>query len=293
MNIRQLIPAIVFTLCYAVSLQGQPASIMIVGSDHLAQLYDSSHPNTDVFNRQRQAEIRTFVAAATQFRPDAVMVEVLPARQAELDSLYRLYAQDKLSFESLKDGRSEVYQLAFRIGRQSGLPVIFCVNAPGGTSQSILDNGDRIQLFKEEEQSVRRLVMEKMHALRADSLSLHDYLLFLNQPATYNRVYRLRYMTPARVTNGTFKNPDAMVDTAFIDKKYIGAELAAIYKTRDYKIYSNIVTTQLQTGAKRILLIIGAAHVGSLKSMFRDDPAFELADTEKILRSFRKSPGRP
>jgi hypothetical protein len=37
-------------------------------------------------------------------------------------------------------------------------------------------------------------------------------------------------MTPARVTEGTFKNPDSSVDTTLIDSKYIGAELISLFK---------------------------------------------------------------
>jgi hypothetical protein len=85
-------------------------------------------------------------------------------------------------------------------------------------------------------------------------------------------VSKLRYITPARVTDGTFKNPDPSVDTTFIDPQYIGAELISLFKRRDYKIYSNLVTAQMAQKPKRILLIIGAAHVGSLKNIFRDDP---------------------
>jgi hypothetical protein len=274
-----------FSLVHTLSAQSPKTDIMLIGSDHFSQIYNSNYPNTDVLLPQRQAEIKTFISSAVRYHPDMIMVEVLPERQQAIDSMYALYVQNKLRLEELEDGRSEVYQLAFRMGKQLGLPKIYCVNAPGGTSQSILDNGENISLYKEEGLAVRAMVMEKIKALQEARLSFNDYLLFLNEPATYNRVYRLRYQTPARVINGTFKNPDAMVDTAFINPKYIGAELTSIYKNRDYKIYSNIVTTQMKTGAKRALLIIGAAHLGSLKSIFRDDEEYNLIDTQKFLPS--------
>jgi len=115
-----------------------------------------------------------------------------------------------------------------------------------------------------------------VNALQANTLLLKDYLIFLNQPQTYNKIYHLRYITPARAMNGTFKNPDALVDTAFVDPRYIGAELTSVFKNRDYKIYSNIVTTQLKTKAKRALLLIGVAHIGSMRSIFRDDEAYQV-----------------
>ena len=284
MNVTFTFFIVLFSFVFTCSAQSQKADIMILGSDHLAQIYNSNNPNTDVLRPQRQKEVKEFIASVIPYNPDLILVEVLPENQQKIDSLYALYAADKIKLEDLEDGRSEVYQLAFRMAKQLKLPRIYCVNAPGGTSQSILDNGENINLYKDEGRAVRAMVMEKMKALQENKLSLKDYLLFINQPSTYNKVYRLRYLTPSRVTNGTFKNPDAMVDTAFINPKYIGAELTSIFKNRDYKIYSNIVTSQIQTKAKRVLLIIGAAHIGSLKSIFRDDDEYNLVDTKKFLQ---------
>ena len=66
-------------------------------------------------------------------------------------------------------------------------------------------------------------------------------------------------------------------------QKEIGAELNSVFKNRDYKIYSNIVTAKVQHNPKKILLIIGVAHIGSLISIFRDDPEFELVSANKFL----------
>ncbi len=261
----------------------QKTDLMLLGSDHLTQLYKKDKPNTDVLLADNQSSINSFTKSVLAYKPDVIMVEVLPEKQQEIDSLYTLYLNDKIKLESIEDGRSEVYQLAFRMAKELKLAKIYCVNAPGGTSQSILDNGDNIALYKEEGVALREIVIEKVNALAAKNISFKDYLTFINQPDTYNKIYHLRYITPSRITNGTFKNPDAMVDTAFINKKYIGAELTSIFKNRDYKIYSNIVTTQLKTKSKRIVLIYGAAHIGSFISIFRDDQEYNLVSTKKYL----------
>lgn len=284
MIIRLAFFALSIVFAFTSSAQNQPTDIVLLASDHLAQIYKTDSPYTDVLRPKAQTEIKEFIALAIRYRPDLIMVEVLPGKQRETDSLYTLYFHDKIQLAELKDGRSEVYQLAFRMAKQLRLPKLFCVNAPGGTSQNILDEGENIALYKDEGIAVRTMVIEKMKALQENALSFKDYLLFLNQPDTYNKVYHLRYMTPARITNGTFKNPDAMVDTAFINPKYIGAELTSIFKNRDYKIYSNIVTTQIKTRAKRTMLIIGAAHIGSLKSIFRDDFEYNLIDANTFLK---------
>ncbi|MBD2752508.1 DUF5694 domain-containing protein [Spirosoma validum] len=283
MKVNSTVLTLLVASLFNFSAQGQKTDIMLLGSDHLAQLYKSDNPNTDVLLPRQQGELAAFTKLILPYQPNMIMVEVLPEKQKMIDSLYSLYMHDNLKLDQLADGRSEVYQLAFRMGKQLGLAKIYCVNAPGGTSQSILDNGENIHLYKEEGMALRSMVVDKVKALQENRLSLKNYLVFINQPETYNKIYHLRYITPARVINGTFKNPDAMVDTAFVNPNYIGAELISVFKNRDYKIYSNMVTAQLKTKAKRVLLLIGAAHLGSLKSILRDDPAYTVIDPTTYL----------
>ncbi|UZR96102.1 DUF5694 domain-containing protein [Chondrinema litorale] len=271
-------------ICLSTNAQSNKTEILILGSDHLSQVYREGQPNTDVLIEKNQESIEEFAKSIEQFTPEMIMVEQLPERQSEIDSLYALYLKDKLDMASLEYPRSELYQLAFRIGKEKGVKQITCVNSKGGTSQGILDNGDNIDIYENETKALREIVKAKYMGLAQGTLSFKEYLTFLNQPEAYNKLYRLKYLTPARVTNGTFTNPDEMVDTAFIDPKYIGAELISVFKNRDYKIYSNIVTNVMEHQSEKVLLIIGVGHVGSLKSIFRDDYEFELVDANTFLK---------
>jgi len=266
--------------------QENKTQILIVGSDHLAQIYKEGNPNTDILSPNNQKSIDEFNKLISKFEPDAIMVEELPDVQNEIDSLYEAYKSNRLDLTKLKNRRSEIFNIAFSVGKKSNAPKIHCVNAPGGTSQSILDNGENIQLYKDYTANLRKIVVEKYQLLNQGELSFKDYLTFLNQPEAYNLIYRLRYVIPARVTNGYFKNPEKTIDTTKIDKQHIGAELISIFKNRDYKIYSNIVNNQLETKAKKILLIIGVAHVGSLKNIFNEDPYYEVINANKYIDKF-------
>lgn len=278
---------LVFTVIYLnIQAQSNKTEILLLGTDHLSQTYDQANPNpnTDALTPVNQQSIGEFLALVEKFDPDMVMVEQLPDRQAEVDSLYALYLKNKLDVESLEYPRHELYQLAFRIGKNAGVKEIACVNYKGGTSQGILDNGDNIEIYQNETKALRNIVKEKYEGLNNGTLSFKAFLTFLNQPEAYNMIYRLRYMTPARVRNGTFTDPDEMVDVDFIDTEYIGAELISVFKNRDYKIYSNILQHKLQDNPQRILLIIGVGHIGSLKSIFRDDYEFEVIDANEYLK---------
>jgi hypothetical protein len=259
--------------------------ILILGTDHLSQVYNEEIAYSDALSAENQASLNAFAEKIAAFNPDMIMVEQLPSAQQQVDSLYKLYTTGNFNTNEVEYPRSELYQLAFPIGQKAGVDTITCVNSKGGTSQSLLSNGDHIELYKQETAAIRKIVGEKYGALYQGKLSFEDYLYFLNQPEAYQTLHRLKYITPARVTNGHFSQSDEMVDSAFINPKYIGAELISVWKNRDYKIYSNIVTNALEKQPKRILVIIGVGHVGSLRSIFRDDYEFKIVEPNQYLKN--------
>ena len=259
-----------------------PTSILLLGCNHLAGLYKPENPNSNMLAPRRQAELATVLDQLQRYRPDGIMVEELPERQARVDSLYQLYRQDKLDLNALPGGRSEVYQLGFALGKRMGLARIQCVNAPGGTSQSILHQGQNIELYEQATTRWRAFAAPIDQLLLAGTSTVSQYLRALNSPAVVRQLHTLVYNTPARVTNGTLK-PDPMVDAAFINPRYVGAELTSVFYNRDLKVYSNIVTTQLATHQSRQLLIIGVRHLGSLQGIFSTDPTYRLVDAAPYL----------
>lgn len=260
-----------------------PVAVMLVGSPHLAQLYKPANPHTDVLTATRQAELQAVCSQIQKFRPDAILVEELPERQARLDSLYARYRQNQLDLNTLPDGRSEIYQLGFVLGKRLGLARIYCVNAPGGTSQSILHEGTNIKLYQEATAEHRAYGAPLMQQWESGSLPMGGLLGFVNSPALLQQLHTLVYRTPARVTDGTLK-PDPMVDAAFVNPHYVGAEFISVIYNRDLKIYSNIVTTQLATRSSRILTLIGARHIGSLQGILRTDPAYQVVEATAYLK---------
>ena len=280
---KYIITVVLFTILVKSHAQDANIHILIVGSDHLSQVYKEDVPNTDILMAKNQNEIEIFTGLLEKFNPDMIGIEDTRDLQSQTDSLYNLYKLNKLELNTLADGRSEKYQIAYRIGKNVGIDKISCINYKGGTSQDILDNGDNIEIYKNEGKELRDLVIKKYGDLYSGELSLKDYLIFLNQPETYKKVYHLRYVTPAKVRNGTFKNPDDMVDVDFVDNEYIGAELISIFKNRDYKIYSNIVKNQMEQNAQRIIVVIGVAHIESLKKIFSGDPDYKIIDANDYL----------
>ncbi|MCI1188079.1 DUF5694 domain-containing protein [Hymenobacter sp. DH14] len=258
-----------------------PTSILLMGCSHLSQLYKAGNPNSDVLTPKRQAELAAVLDGLQRYQPDGILVEELPEQQGRIDSLYQRYRQGQLDLNTLPGGRSEVYQLGFALGKRLGLARIQCVNAPGGTSQSILNAGQNIELYKQADADWHAFSDPFGQQLLAGG-TIGQFLRTINAPATLQQLHALVYCTPARVTNGTLK-PDEMVDAAFINPRYVGAEFISVFYNRDLKVYSNIVTTQLQTRQTRQLLIIGARHAGSLQGILAADPAYRVVPTARYL----------
>jgi hypothetical protein len=268
----------------AQSTTGQPTTdIMLVAMPHLSQLYKKGNPLTDVLSPRRQTELVAFCAQIGRYRPDVLMVEELPAEQAHLDSLYSLYRQDKLNMNTLPSNRSEIYQVAFPLGKRLGLERIYCVNSEGGTSQSILHEGTNIKLYQDATIEHRAYYAPTVAQWEKGDVTMTQLLTFLNTPAFLQQLHRLVYRTPARVTDGTLK-ADPMVDSAFIKPHYVGAEFISVIYNRDLKIYSNIVNTQQATRASRVLTIIGGRHVESLQGIFGTDPAYRVVASSRYLK---------
>lgn len=260
-----------------------PIAVMMVGGPHLAQVYKPDNPNTDVLTTKRQAELKAVCDQLQRFRPDVIMVEELPERQVRIDSLYALYRQGKLDLNTMPNGRSETYQLGFVLGKRLGVERIYCVNAPGGTSQSILHQGTNIKLYEDATAEHRASNAPVFQKWESGSLTMAGLLRFANSPAFLQQLHTLVYRTPARVTDGTLK-PDPMVDAAFISPHYVGAEFISVIYNRDLKIYSNMVTAQMASRSARVLTIIGARHIGSLQGIFRTDPAYQVVEVSTYLK---------
>lgn len=268
----------------------RPAKIhvMVVGSDHLNQLYNKQ-PESDVFSPKKQAELARVRARLARFRPDMIMIEAEPREQAQIDSLYALYQKGLLQLESLPTGRSERYQLGFALARQLHLPSPKAVDYYAATSQSLLSTGTNIEAYTQGLKLLQTTARPLRRLVQRDSLSLYDYLALVNQPAIVNLLHRVQFNTPALVMNGSFA-PDGTntVELGKVDREYIGAHFITLFYNRNLKIYSNLLRAQQQTQAKRVLVLFGVAHVGVLQELCGVNPAYEVVPAATYLKTTKK-----
>ena len=253
-----------------------PTQVMIVGFDHLNQLYNQQ-PQSDVFSAKKQQELTKLSDCLEAYAPDMILVEIEPNEQPRIDTLFQLYTADKLTLTNLKEGRGETYQVGFALAKRLKHPRVYGVDHYEATSQSLLNKGDNIELFRQGLQQLQGIARPMKKRVQQDSLSLYDYILNLNQPDLIALTHHLFYNLPASVVNGEF-SPTATntADVSKVDKRYIGAEFISLFYNRNLKIYTNALTAQRQHQGKKLLLLFGQTHVGVLQELYQANPTYKL-----------------
>ncbi|WP_066511848.1 DUF5694 domain-containing protein [Rufibacter sp. DG15C] len=260
--------------------------IMVLGSNHFGQenLYKNS-PKADLFTAERQKEVAEINKLLLQYKPDMIMIENNPEEQASVDSLYTLFKTGKIELKDINYGRAERYQFGYNLAKQLHHDRIFGVDHYESVSNRILASGQNIEYYNDALKTFNGIGSASTEAFKAGTLSLKDYLIFLNSPQVNNLAYDLFYVTPAKVRNSVFVNAPAQYnDSVHVSKQYIGAEFISLFYEREVKIYSNIVTTQLANKGKRLLVIMGQRHGAALPKIIANDPNFTVVPVSKYLK---------
>ncbi|MGI4870413.1 MAG: DUF5694 domain-containing protein [Janthinobacterium lividum] len=259
--------------------------VMVVGSDHLSQLYNKQ-PQSDVFSPKKQAELAQVRTQLARFRPDFILVEAELKEQPRLDSLYTRYQQGQLDLSLLPTGRSERYQIGFALARELHLPSPQGIDYYAATSQSLLSTGTNLAAYTNDLKLLQATARPLRTLVQHDSLSLYDYLALANQPAMIALLHRTLFNTPAQVMNGTFTAGGTnTVDLGQVDTEYIGAHFITLFYNRNLKIYSNLLRAQQRSQAKRVLVLYGLAHVGVLEELLAANPAYRVVPAATYLKT--------
>lgn len=250
--------------------------IMLLGVDHLSQLYNHT-PESDVYSDKKQLELAQLRRDLAVFAPQQIMLEVESGNQKQLSIDYQSYVSGKLNIQQQPNGRSEKYQLGFKLAKQLGLKDLYAANHYDYTPQSALASGDNIEYFQAALKGLQNTVRPLSTKVKNDKLSLYDYLTFMNKPELVRFTHRILFNVPAKVVNGDFtESAKQKINMDVINHQYIGAEYIGLFYQRNLKIYSNILIGQMASGAQKILVIFGQLHIGVLQELLRENPDYQL-----------------
>jgi hypothetical protein len=238
--------------------------IMTLGVFHFAY-YNADVVKTaekdkiSVLEEPYQSEIIAICNSISEFKPTIIAIEVTPDQQSGIDSLYTLYKTG-----NLKPGKSEVYQLGFRIGKNLNLQTIYCIDDWGR-------HYDNIEaLFND---SIRSAKLEAYIEHSPDSIyktnpsskkvtGIINELHHLNEPDFIKERLAPYLLTP-------FKYEEQPGDFTGVDFE------TGRWFNRNLRIFRNIQRIP-HAANDRILLIIGADHLNLLNLFFNVSKEFEL-----------------
>ncbi len=282
MNFLLSFLVIAFTSIFTVQAHQEQVEIMFVGFDHLSQM-DNGTESSNIFSNKKQKEIEQLTQKLEEFQPDMVMVELEPTEQKWADSLFQLYNTNQKKLKDFKYGSGETMQIGFRMAKDLQLPGVVGVNYYNATSQSLLQEGKHIEIFKKRLEELQQTARPLKQKVQKDELSIYDYIKTMNQPKFIDLTHHLIFNLPAYVQQGKFSENGTYDQQIPIDEEYIGAEYISLFYNRNLKIYSNILNKQLETGNKKLVVIIGQAHVGVLQDLVEENPNYKITSALDYL----------
>ncbi len=251
------------------------AKIMTLGVFHFAYhnldaVTTKKEDQISVLEEPYQSEIIAISKALEEYNPTIIAIEMIPEEQHKIDSLFLQYADDKLTL-----GKDEIYQLAFRIGKDLKLNRINCVNDYGKHYDNITQIfNDSIRSAKFEDYFLKSRDTIFRRPLTGRKVSgIIDELYERNKPDVVKEDLAVYLFNP-------FKYEEQPGDFTGVDFE------TGRWFNRNLRIFRNIQRIP-HNADDRILLIIGAGHLNLLNFFFDVSEEFEFVSPLPFLENAR------
>lgn len=243
--------------------------VMLLGTYHFAGSDgDVFSAEADVLTEENQSQLDALTDRFVDWEPDAIAVEATPERQDAVDAAYEAWLDDDL--DALPDGieaKNEIVQVAARLGEKLDRDGLVAV-----------DHRRRLDalLTDEEREQVGGL---RDYLPNPDEV---DYPLFdaearfeerQEKRAASTQTEYFRYLN--RRSQRTF-NDDLLYAMAFEESdvgEYTATKVLTAWYQRNLRIAANL-WNRTAADDERILLLIGASHVPTLRHMLNQAPMF-------------------
>ena len=229
-----------------------PAQIMLVGVFHFANPGNDvvKTRQVNVMTSENQAYLNGLAERIAEFNPTIVLLEFNPANEAEMQRSYRDFLEDTFVLTS-----NEVYQLGFRIARQSGVKTVYSFDERGIGWRAK-------ELF--EYMSEHDAEAEK----RLDAL-IEDVTISQNQAHATKSLAELLMQANDPEKDDINKYIYLITNHVGAGDNFVGADATASWWHRNFRMYANI-QKHAQPG-ERVLAIGGQGHTAILKDILALD----------------------
>lgn len=257
------------------------SDLLILGSFHFANpQLDSYKPKhtVNIFSEKRQKELRELLDVIKKYAPTKIGVEWKASRQKKLDSLYNAYLAGDFKLRS-----NEIYQVAFRLGKELGHKKLYAVDAPSRNFKSDLTKKEYknkknyyVQkagpaMFKREMDINDTYfgLYEKGDKLKTE-ITLIDYFKIMNNPDVVSHNHG-HYLI------GEFKMGESEKGD------YFGADNSIWWYSRNLRIFQNILNIN-KAGEDKVFVLMGAGHLPILNFLAKSSVDFNLKSFEEITK---------
>ena len=255
-------------------------TIMILGSSHLSNpgMDGVNLKIDDVLAPKRQAEIEQLVTQLRKFQPTKTALEIDPRHNSEINANYQGYLEGTYELK-----RGEGDQIGFRLAKQMGHPKVYCVDyfrddpiIREGIDDRLVDYdafaeaNDQEHLLSPPSPTEGKITQDadgRTWIVREKYEPMIDMYIRINQDEGIRKNLR-DYLRIARIG---------------LQDEYPGANWVAHgWYPRNLKIFVNF-TRITESENERVLLIIGAGHLGFLKQIVEDSEVYNLESPLKYL----------
>lgn len=254
------------------------AKVLILGTFHFKDSgLDSYKPerDVDILSKERQRQIEEVVRLLEAYKPTKVAVEVMPERQAWLDSLYERYLSGNYELEA-----NEIFQLGFRLAKRLGHKRVYAVDAKGRSyfpQMSEEEYNAKVNSILETVDP-KLIEAEERWEERFNSLYRYEESLLARQTIRENYLYGNSIET-LRKHHGHYLIGEFKLGRG---DDYFGPDLKTRWYNRNLRIFQNLQRIT-ESPTERILLIIGGGHVPILRDCVESSPEYELIEVSGYL----------
>ena len=253
-------------------------TIMILGSGHLAN-WGADRINyrmDDVLAPKRQAELQQLAEQLARFKPTKIAVEVDTHWEAELQEEYNGYLQGNFQLKP-----HEIHQIGFRLAKQMGHPKVHCVDYLRDDPIVREDREDHwtdYGAFAETNDQEHLLGPPPTGKMTQDE----DGTIWI-EPEKYEPIVDMYIRMNQDEKIRTNLSDYLRIARIGLRDEYPGANwVAHFWYNRNLKTFVNL-TRITESEDERILLIIGAGHLGFLKQIVEDSEFYHMESPLQYL----------
>ncbi|PIA81890.1 hypothetical protein BFR04_14320 [Gaetbulibacter sp. 4G1] len=228
----------------------------------------------NILSEKSQNELKEISSSIKKYNPTKIFVEWPYKEQKELDSLYQLYLNNQyFTNASLSDFylKNEIFQLAFRIAKESNLKKVYGVDYTGtdfpfdDVMRDIVEN-NQYELEAKIEKGISRFTQEFDSKIESGT-SLTELTTFLNS-------------SEMRSFSNYFHNNLMLLAGAPND--FSGPLLTSEWYKRNLHMWS-LIQKHTKESDERIMVLVGASHAAMFELFIKENKLWKVKELEDIL----------